>query len=58
LFELRLLKIPIHQIYFLNQDYICIAFSTHIMAVGPIFTSPNHGSANYIRTLGDSGLLK
>jgi len=29
--------LPILRIYFLNKNYICIAFSTHIMAVGPIY---------------------
>jgi len=58
LFKLGLLEFSIRQFQFPNQNLICIAFSTHVMTVGPIFTSPNHRSANYIRTTIDLSLLK
>jgi len=37
LFGLRLHEIQIQRIHFQSKIYVFIAFSTHIMAVGPIF---------------------
>jgi len=55
-FEFQYLQFPIRQIHFLSQNYIFIAFKTHIMAEGPIVTSPNHLKCEYIRISGYSDL--
>jgi len=54
MFKLQLLKLPIHRIYVLNQNYIFIAFS----AVGLILQAQITQSVNFVHTSVDSGLFK